>query len=185
MNPQVANLTDSEFCHCHSYDVHTDGLQIPAIRAELVTVAHVSTTTAEWLLEISGLTVGPREGGAMDIVAHGQALAAQVRAAASAHLAVTQCVDVTCGDKCPLAGVDGGTAACRLAVMLAGAGTVSTSPTMDRDRTAMLFLQAIRAASSAVFHCRRHAHPTGECWFSDNGSDVCGDVLAVAHRVGA
>ena len=60
----------------------------------------------------------------------------------------------------------------------AGANIITFHPEATRhvDRS----LQAIRAAATAVFHCRRHAHPAGECWFSDDGSDACGDVLAVA-----
>ncbi len=149
--------------------------------ADLVIVDNVSTT-AEWLLEISGLTVGSKDGATHDIVPQGLALADQVRAAAAGYLTVSTCQG-TCAPECPLAGVDGGHAACRLAERLAAQGDRPAE--MDADRIVQLYLQAIRAAGTAVFHCRRHAHPAGECWFSDDGSDVCGDVLAVAHRLGA
>ncbi|WP_370324843.1 hypothetical protein [Euzebya sp.] len=154
----------------------------------------MSSSTAEWLLEISGLTVGARPGGpdgtACDAVTQGRALASQLRAAAATHMAYTECVDGGCGAGCPLAAIDGGAAACRLAGALAIGVAVPQDPT-DRDRAARTYLQALQAAATAVFGCRRHAHPTGECWFSDDfsdgagtpGTDVCGDVLAVAHRV--
>lgn len=142
----------------------------------------VSTTTAEWLLEISGLTVACRDGEPIDLVGHGQALAAQVRSAAAAHVAHSTCTDADCAQSCPLLAIDGGAAACRLARALAPPGTPSRR--MDPRVAATRYLQALQAAATAVFHCRRHAHPAGECWFDDATTSTCGDVLAVAHRVG-
>ncbi len=144
------------------------------------TVEHVTTTTAEWLLEISGLTIGTTDGA--DAVSRGHHLAAQVRSAAAAFCAATSCGPDGCAAACPLASYDGGFAACHLASELAPDTPRNT--TMDAHRAAMLYVQALRAASTAVFHCRRQAHPTGECWFSTDGTARCGDVLAVTHRLG-
>ena len=143
----------------------------------------VSTTTAEWLLEISGLTVACRDGSPSDVVDQGQALAAQVRAAAAAVAAHSDCQPTACTAECPLADVDGGPAACRLAHTLAP-GAAPAHDGVNPAVTARRYLQALQAAATAVFHCRRHAHPAGECWFSDDATEHCGDVLAVAHRVG-
>ncbi len=144
-------------------------------------VDHVSTT-AEWLLEISGLTVGARDGATSDVEPHGRALADQLREAAAIYRCVTSCSAAGCAADCQLADIDGGHAACRLAMRLAPLSDATAA--MDQDRSTQQFLQALRAASTAVFHCRRQAHPAGECWFSDDGSDVCCDVLAAAHRMG-
>lgn len=156
--------------------------QIPAFHAELSIVETVSPTTAEWLLEISGLTVACRDGSPSDVVGQGQALAAQVRAAAGAVAHHSVCQPQECTDDCPLAAFDGGAAACRLAHLLSPQPPPATqvSPKLAARR----YLQALQAAATAVFHCRRHAHPAGECWFSDDATEHCGDVLAVAHRVG-
>ena len=145
-------------------------------------MANVSTTTAEWLLEISGLTVGCRDGDSSDVVAQGQALAAQVRSAAAALAAHSTCTPASCSTDCALADVDGGPAACRLSHVLAPPG--AEAPAVKPALAARRYLQALQAAATAVFHCRRLAHPAGECWFSDDASEHCGDVLAVAHRVG-
>lgn len=142
----------------------------------------MSTTTAEWLLEISGLTVGCRDGEPTDVVGQGRALAAQVRTAAAAYAGHTACGPEGCVEDCVLASVDGGPAACRLAMLLAPPGASAASG--SAELVAARYLQAIQAAATAVFHCRRTAHPAGECWFSDDASEHCGDVLAVAHRVG-
>ncbi|CAN5188643.1 hypothetical protein BH23ACT9_BH23ACT9_08500 [soil metagenome] len=145
-------------------------------------MGYVSSTTAEWLLEISGLTVAGRDGTPGDIVVQGRALALQVRSAAAAHAGRTACQPGACAGDCPLTTVDGGPAACQMARVLA---QTSTSPAVsDPQRAAALYLQALQAAATAVFHCRRHAHPAGECWFSDDTTEHCGDVLAVAHRLG-
>jgi hypothetical protein len=161
--------------------------QVPARSAEVTIVAHVTTNTAEWLLEIGGLTVGCREGASTDVVGQGMALAAQVRAAAASWAAQSSCTVDRCTDDCPLAALDGGRAACRLAHQLAPTADSSLTQLRPR-RAAARYLQALQAASGAVFHCRRLGHPVGECWFSgrfaDGATEVCGDVLAVAHRVG-
>jgi hypothetical protein len=147
----------------------------------------VSSTTAEWLLEISGLTVGNRDGAPADIVDHGRALAEQVRLAAASFTSGAGCTPRGCSDECSLAAVDGGPAACRLARVLAPAAAPDW-PQTDPTRATLLYLQALQAASTAVFHCRRHAHPAGDCWFTGSfvpgAPDTCGDVLAVAHRLG-
>lgn len=163
--------------------VHEDGFQIPRAGTDQTRVKRVSTT-AEWLLEISGLTVGAAEGATCDIVEHGRALALQLRSAAAVYRAIAPCGDAACLDGCPLDDVDGGHAGCRLAGRLAPPPELLASPLLDRDRSVLQYRQAIRAAATAVFHCRRIAHPTGECWFADDGADVCADVLAAAHRMG-
>ena len=161
--------------------------QIHAGAAEVTIVANVTTNTAEWLLEIGGLTVGCRDGETTDVVGQGMALAAQVRAAAASWAAQSDCTAEACTPDCALAAFDGGSAACRLAhVMAPTADTCLTKLTPSRAATR--YLQALQAAATAVFHCRRLGHPAGECWFSgrfDQGAaEGCGDVLAVAHRVG-
>jgi hypothetical protein len=157
-------------------------LQIRGFPVDLSTV-DVMSSTAEWLLECGGLTVGARGGADVDICGQGQALAVQLRTAATAHVQASGCTPAGCGPACALAVHDGGPAACRLAVRLAD-DAAATRP-RDPARSALRFTQAVRAASSAVFACRRHAHPAGECWFGEPGADLCGDVLAVAHRLGA
>ncbi len=140
----------------------------------------VTSTTAEWLLEISGLTVGHDH---EDPQAQGLALAAQVRDAAATYRVHNPCTGASaCSGACPLGSLDGGHAACHLAEVLAGSALPSTEVTPDR--AAQLYVQALRAASTAVFRCRRHAHPTGECWFEVDGVPRCGDVLAATHRLG-
>jgi hypothetical protein len=158
-------------------------LQIRGSDSDVVIVDIVSTT-AEWLLEISGLTVGARDGVTSDIEAQGRALAQQLQVCAADFLQVTECDGSGCGPGCALLGVDGGHAACRLAVILQGGSPPPTGRSISRGRATQQYLQSIRAASTAVFHCRRHAHPAAECWFSEDGFDVCGDVLAAAHRLG-
>lgn len=164
--------------------VLTDDFRSHRFLPTIVTVDAVTATTAEWLLEISGLTVGHDH---PDIETQGRDLAAQVRAAAIAHHRLSPCRDqVACTGTCALAPLDGGFAACALSATLAGTGTVPVhAPPAEVDRAARTYVQALRAAASAVFHCRRHAHPTGECWFRVDGVDRCGDVLAVAHRLGS
>lgn len=48
------------------------------------------------------------------------------------------------------------------------------------------YLDALQAAATAVYYCRRIQHPAGRCWFSPLGpeADVCGHVLAAAHAIG-
>lgn len=143
----------------------------------------VSSTTAEWLLEISDLTVGRPDVPAHDLLDRDKGLAGQLRAAASAYVAANRCTPRSCAPDCPLHDIDGGAAACRLAVALAtGPSPPSDSPA-DPRRCAAAYLRALRDAAVVVFHCRRQAHPTGECWFADDATDACADVLAVAHRV--
>lgn len=153
----------------------------PRHRPHVATVDGVSSDTAEWLLEINDLTVGGSNGPASDIIRQSQALAAGVRTAATAYLASVLCEGPACDDACTLADIDGGSAACRLAQAMA----FPDGGVAPYDGSAADFLQAVKAAAPAVFHCRRHAHPTGECWFADDATDACGDVLAVAHRVAA
>ncbi|MEE8602116.1 hypothetical protein [Euzebya tangerina] len=140
----------------------------------------MSPSTAEWLLEISGLTVGTHGDAPQDIVGQGMALAAQLRRAATGHVMADGCLTGP-SSTCRLRELDGGEAACRLAREVATADDSSLAT--DPDRSAHLFMQAVRAAATAVFHCRRHAHPAGDCWFSGNATDGCASVLAVAHRV--
>ncbi|HUG86210.1 MAG TPA: hypothetical protein VMM13_16720 [Euzebya sp.] len=142
----------------------------------------MSPNTAEWLLEISGLTVACRDGSERDVVSQGQALAAQVRGAAGAVAFHSTCQPQGCGEDCPLASIDGGAAACRLARLLSPQPPPATD--IGPKLAARRYRQALQAAATAVFHCRRHAHPAGECWFSDDATEHCGDVLAVAHRIG-
>jgi hypothetical protein len=137
------------------------------------------TTTADWLLDFGGLTVGAgRADAAVDVVARSRALAVDLRTAAATYVRATGC-DGTCS-ACPMADVDGGRAACALATRLARGVRGRRAPA---DRAAIDLQRAVRAAAAAVFHCRRHAHPTGDCWFGADAGDVCGDVLAVAHRI--
>lgn len=162
--------------------VPTDLIKFQRFRADIHKVDDVTSTTAEWLLEIGGLTVGTPDG--LDAVERGHHLAAQVRSAAAAYRSVTACEATTCTGTCPLAAYDGGQAACRLAGLLSP-DTPSATRDLDPQRASMLYVQALRAAATAVFHCRRHAHPTGSCWFSMTPTPLCGDVLAVTHRMGA
>lgn len=142
----------------------------------------VTTTTAEWLLEISGLTVGNCTD---DIVSQGHQLGAQVRGAAAAFRSTTTCGETVCAPGCPLHAYDGGASACRLAAALApDAHRPSVMDAAAAQRSTTLYIQAIRAASTAVFHCRRQAHVTGVCWFAVTDEPLCGDILAVAHRMG-
>lgn len=141
------------------------------------------SSTAEWLLEIGGLTVGARDGADIDIVERGRALARQLRQTATTFVRVCACEAPGCTAGCPLAEVDGGPAACRLAARLADPEMAQPAKAVRPPRAVLHYLQAINAAATAVFHCRRHAHAAGECWFSDDGTDLCGDVLAVAHRL--
>lgn len=142
----------------------------------------VTSTTAEWLLEISGLTVGTSDG--PDVVHRGHELAALVRSAAAAYRAANTCAQPHDAERCALSAFDGGLAACELATVLSPGVPVPATDS-DATRAGLLYVQALRAASTAVFHCRRHAHPAGECWFAPTGPALCGDVLAVAHRMGA
>lgn len=147
----------------------------------MTTVEPVTSTTAEWLLEISGLTVGATDGD--DVVVRGHALADQVRAAAAAYRTVTSCTLDACSGACPLAAFDGGPAACQLAARLAP--TPAGNRRLSTQRATRLYVQALRAAATAVFGCKRHAHPVGECWFAGlRGEQLCNDVLAVTHRMG-
>lgn len=148
---------------------------------DMGTVGGVSSNTADWLLEISDLTVGRSGDPTSDIIRQSKALAHQVRTAATAYVASNHCEDHNCHQDCALAGIDGGPAACRLA----GALAFATNGMAPSEGCAATYLQAVRAAAPAVFHCRRHAHPTGECWFANDATDACGDVLAVSHRVAA
>lgn len=197
-----------------SVAVHTVTFKIHRFPADGHTVYPVTTTTAEWLLEIGGLTVGVP--GSSDRVQQGQALAAQVRSAAAAFLLASPCTATEQHpgghalpvDTCLLADHDGGAAACRLAhalcpdlrrpaavivpAALAAMPTPVTTTTVVGGTAATppgaavtnRYVQALRAAATAVFHCR-HGHAANDCWFSPDGVPLCGDVLAVAHRLGA
>lgn len=162
-------------------DVHSDGLKFHQIGAVERSVEPVTSHTAEWLLEISDLRVGDRSG--QDPVASGQELASQLRAAATRYRAVSPCGADGCSPRCPLAGYDGGAAACRLAHRLADPSCQDPGE-ISPDRATARYLGALRAAAPSVFACRRQAHPAGECWFGEANAQLCGDVLAVTHRMG-
>ena len=144
----------------------------------------MSSTTAEWLLEIGALTVGEPT---VTTAEQGRDLARQLSRAAAGHASASSCA-AGCG--CPLATLEGGPALCAFADSLAGSTAGSSDPAdataagTDELRAARAYLQALRAASTAVFHCRRQAHAVGECWFRDVSSTDCGAVLALAHRLG-
>lgn len=60
------------------------------------------------------------------------------------------------------------------------------APPADAELACRRFLDALARAGTAVYVCRRVLHTTGECLFGDDGEghDLCGRVLAAAHRLG-
>lgn len=142
------------------------------------TLRPVSTTTSEWILEIGDLRIGA---GPADPRAHGLELAAHLAAAAAAVAAHRRCSGGI--HSCPLAALDGGFAACEAAPRLAR-GVMPPPGLTSPEDAARRYVHALRAASTAVFLCRRTAHPAGECWFDDEGTDGCATVLTLAHRMG-
>jgi hypothetical protein len=87
---------------------------------------------------------------------------------------------------CAFADLPSGERACRLATDLAHLPGEDRVAVLERGRdTATHFLRAVSAAAPAVYLCRRVRHISGHCWFRDSGADedVCGRILALAHRL--
>jgi len=79
----------------------------------------------------------------------------------------------------------------RLADDLATALPLSTAQLRRADGIAQpellaTYLGALRAATPAVWWCRRIAHPGEECWFDPAGppGELCGRVLTTVHGAG-
>jgi hypothetical protein len=91
--------------------------------------------------------------------------------------------DQTCDQSCELARRLGTHEACELAHNLAELAPPIVTAIPD---PVLAYTQALREAAHAVYYCRRVAHASGQCWFSPPESYVqlCGSVLAFAHRLG-
>ena len=143
-------------------------------------MAPTTLSTARWLHECSTLTAGtavPDE----QPVAAAQGLVAELVEAAAGYVAERACLHGSDG-RCVLDGRRGGRAACELARAFA-------PHVIDHRRAGTpRYLDALAHAAAAIYHCRRVAHPTGDCWFAaplglPGGADGCGRVLAVAHAL--
>lgn len=155
------------------------------------------TADADWLRQAGRLTAEPAASWPTDQLLGGEVLATRLVALARA-LPVPATVaaarpgarrpvaaDTPCacgGHDCPLVGVEGGPAACRLATDLAALAPATNLQVSGGDLPAR-YLAALREAAGAVYFCRRVQHAGGACWFSARGpaDDLCGRVLAVAH----
>ncbi len=143
-------------------------------------------TQTEWERQVGGLIVEPDplssssawavEG--LDHLIVSQRLVKRLAIAARALVN-----DQACDQSCELARRLGTHEACDLAHDLAELAPPVITSTPD---PVLAYTQALREAAHAVYYCRRVAHASGQCWFSPAGSYVqlCGSVLALAHRLG-
>lgn len=125
-------------------------------------------------------------------------VAARVTVAHLARWARRYVVSHGAGERCCCAGalcslemVPGGRDACRLARELAWLPLAETPASAraagNPDEVALLYVSALRGASSAVHYCQRIQHQMGECWFTTPelpGESLCARTLAVAERIG-
>jgi hypothetical protein len=140
---------------------------------------------SEWVRQMSALVV--TSPGIREEVPAAQLLVSRLRNLAGA--VVQSCVESACaeGCVCELVDVPGGREACALAWHLTSVEMRAARRTVsDRGAVVAAYLQAVVDAAGAVRLCRRVEHPSGHCWFDadDEPIHVCGEVLAVAHRLG-
>lgn len=146
----------------------------------------------EWWRRAGALTAEPqgdwREQWPAEQLRTAEELATRLVACAVALVAANDCAGDAHHD-CLLAELPAGTLGCDLAAELARharpLATVSAPPAASPQQTAAAYLDALRAACGAVYFCRRVAHASGHCLFSCDGPgiDVCGRLLAAAHRL--
>lgn len=89
-----------------------------------------------------------------------------------------------CADAgCLLVDTDLGSELCAVTHRLAGLVDGSeVAPSIDVALAG--FLEALAGSFDAIRACRQTVHPSGRCWFSHvPGSDGCGEVLQLAHRL--
>ncbi len=142
----------------------------------------------DWVDQMIGLTVPPPGDGSSDALISSSGAVARLAVTAWAVAEASQ--DQGLSDA--FAVVPGGGAAQAMAGDLARSLPLVAARNRPRislqgAALAKAYLTAIRAASGAVYHCKRVQHTAGSCWFSVRGphDDRCGQVLAVAHHLGS
>jgi hypothetical protein len=141
--------------------------------------------TGEWLRRVAALTVVPAAGCEVDELADATAGAERLALHARALLVVGAVAEETCEAGCALC--DEGVCDLARALHDAFPGSFSDLAAADEaDAASALadYRRALADAGTAVFTCRRTLHVSDQCLFGDAELDLCGRVLAAAHRQG-
>jgi hypothetical protein len=155
-------------------------------------------TTDEWVRRVGALTVVPAAGCEVDEVA--EATAAAERLALRARELIV--LGIIPKDACPEGCTRCAAGVCDLVRELDAAfptafsdedADVAPRP-VEPDETAAepamaesalrRYRETLADVGGAVFTCRRTLHASGHCLFGDAEDDLCGRVLAAAHRLG-
>jgi hypothetical protein len=149
-------------------------------------VSHDEPSCDEWLRRVAALTVAPPSGSEEDERVTAGATAAALVRTARALVADGVVAPERCGPGC--AGCAEPHLSCALVRDLAAARLADGGPGDHRTPLSEAFADvesyraALARAAAAVSTCRRTLHVSHSCLFGS--SDLCGRVLAEAHRSG-